>query len=271
MTCEAYIDLMMKSIDGEASEEETAALHAHLAECEVCRGLYESYLAVDNAVNSTEEELPEQLTYAIMNSIRREQAQNRPKAWLRRYRFTAIAAVAAVVILAAAKLGENVSVKSDLTDTGADMVAAAQAETVAEEAAEFRSGDAAPAEAMEEAIEMPADAEGIAAEKAMPSKAQAEDQYTQSGSEFFSEARIEAMEEAGFYGAAIRISNMSSWQLKELMPDILEIELSTGDTAYQAESDAVDAAVEAGELEIVDRYQPDSVEQPDIYWIFLND
>ena len=43
-----YRELMYKVVDGTASEEETAELRSHIAECDVCRGLFERVRLLDS-------------------------------------------------------------------------------------------------------------------------------------------------------------------------------------------------------------------------------
>lgn len=244
MACEEYMDLMMKSIDGEATSEETKALHTHLAGCEACRALYESYLAVDNAVKSTEEDPPEQLTLAIMNSIRREKTQSHPKSWLHRYRFTAIAAAAAIVILAAARIGENLSIQSNMTEATADMAAAEAAP--AEIPAEFRSGDygrtgEGGTESMEAEEAPAAEVEEEAPALAVPFLKEIEREYEGSiqdakGDKVEDGAyweAVEALESAGYSGTVILVSGMGPETLAEQFSHAEELNVTPEITVYE--------------------------------------
>ena len=273
--CEEYVALMMLSMDGEASQEELNALHAHLDECEACRILYESYMVVDAAVQATEEEPPEQLTAAIMRSIEHETTKKQPRQWLRRYRFTALAAVAAVIVLVSAKIGEGISFRADTT------MASAAAEAAAEpaEAPQARFGAvAAQAETVEAAIpdaaaEAPMSAElkesGETAGGAVDTPEAKAELPAEASSAIFTDAQILAMEEAGFHGIAARTSDIDEAGLWSLFPDARSISLSTGETVYQVAADAVDAAVEAGSLQFFATYEPVETTPDPIYWIFL--
>ena len=280
--CEAYIELMMQVIDGEATQQEEAALHAHLEQCETCRRLYEAYRAVDQSLQSAQEEPPEQLTAAIMNGIRAEKAQ--PKRWFQRYRFTMIAAAAAVVILVSAKIGGNyVKLAANTTE---DTTAAAAAEAPAEPeiAAEFRSGTdrtEAPEAAMEDVAapaEEPAELAEAAVEEAGGEGAQtsAEQHFYASeetgeipGGDGFDAARIEAMEKAGYSGAALTVSGIDGAELEQLLPEAKEITLDSGEIAYEADKGAVDALVAQGKLNVAATHESDHAGENEVYWIIL--
>ena len=100
MHCDDYLELISKAMDGELTQEEQAELDSHLAVCQHCRGLYEAYREIDLAIGQ-EVEVPAGLTSAVMTAIRCEKEKRSPLGILKRYRFTAIAACAAIAIMIA--------------------------------------------------------------------------------------------------------------------------------------------------------------------------
>lgn len=289
--CEEYVALMMLCIDGEASREELDSLYVHLEKCDACRALFESYLAIDEAVKGVKPEPPEQLHAAIMNNIHREKVQNQPKGWLKRYRFTAMAAVAAVIVLVAAKSGTKPAFRFDTFGAeSAQTAAAAEAAVPAEfgmsagsntvtaesQMIEAKIQGAMPeenavaedeavteaAEAIEEtetACDTSAQAAGVAPE--VPAEVPSID---------FSEEQIQAMDEAGFCGIAACVMDMEPNQICTLFPEAQEILLATGETVFQVDAELVDTAVTAGEIEFSSTYALNAVETERIYWIFFN-
>lgn len=243
---EEYIALMMKCIDGEASPEEQAALHTHLEQCEKCRVLYESYLEVDKAVQSTQEEPPDTLTDAVMNSIRREKSQNQPKNLFRRYRFTMIAVAAAVVVLVAAKMGGNLSfqnsakAESSAAESAAEMIAADTAEMTAE----FRSGGTADtaAEAKAEAVPQMEDAAPAEEPAAAAEEAAAPNGETVFDNGVKSTAVREctaAMKEAGYAGTVFFLSDTKVEDLEKVFPDLVERPLKNEIVIYEIQESEV--------------------------------
>lgn len=280
--CESYIMLMNQCMDGEATQEEAANLHAHLAECEACRTLYDFYTAMDQAIRDNIEEPPEQLTAAIMNGIRKEKKQNQPKQLFRRYRFTAMAAVAAVIVLVAAKVGGDFSFRA--TTSSSAQVERFGADAAPQVAAEFRSADMAgngTMEATAETVEtaLPAEVEmSVEGQKSGDTSAMVTDEAgavaempAPESSAIFSDAQITSMEEAGFCGIAVRTGDIDAVELWLLFPGAQQINLSTGETVYQVEADLVQAAVDAGKLQFFATYEPIITEPDPIYWIFLDD
>lgn len=257
--CEEYLISMLRDLDGEATSEEAKALHAHLAECTACRELYESYLAIDSGIKATEEEPPEQLTAAIMNCIRREKTQNKPKALLKRFRFTAIAAAAAVIVLVAAKMGSGNSFKSSTIQsfgTAADTEAADMAAPAAapEVAAEFQENGVAAeefSEKIEAAVvapqkETPGPVPNPAAETEEAPAAAAEEDAPMDESEEAAEVPetdyvqdealkecMNALREAGYSGTVFYVGGAVPDAVKQAFPDALEICLPNSMIVYE--------------------------------------
>lgn len=134
MPCETYIDMMLDSLEGELNQEQETELKEHLNACESCRSLYETYGNIDAAVFSLEEP-PASLKDSVMEAISREK-QSRKRKNLKRYRFTAIAACAAIaMIFAGTKLPglsgstadsatQNVEIICDVAEEEATIAAA---------------------------------------------------------------------------------------------------------------------------------------------------
>lgn len=95
--CVEYVEQMSCYLDGELSAEETEALFSHIAHCPDCA---EALAALEELSTLTKESLPSvpnRLANGVMAQLRAE--KKRP-VWVR-YRFTVIAALFAVVVLAA--------------------------------------------------------------------------------------------------------------------------------------------------------------------------
>lgn len=98
MNCNEARDLLSAKLDGELSPEELANLEVHLASCKECQSIYEAYCALDADLAELAEP-PATLRESVMETIRREKVVTFPK---KRWMFgsgTAIAAVAAMLVL----------------------------------------------------------------------------------------------------------------------------------------------------------------------------
>lgn len=282
--CEEYLSSMLRELDGESTLEEAKTLHTHLAECTACRGLYQSYLAIDNGVKAIEEEPPEQLTSAIMNSIRREKTENKPKALLKRFRFTAIAAVAAVIILVATKIGGENSFKSSTIQslgTTADTAAAEAAAPAAapEIAAEFQENGAAAeqfSEKMEAEMaapqkETPSPVPEAAAEEEAPAEEPIEaPEDAGEGADVPDEALsacVDAMQNAGYFGTVFYVGGTVPDAVKEAFPTASEINLGGGMTVYEIQGADTGAVWE--QFQVISTDTTDGDNQELRYFIYL--
>lgn len=283
--CEEYLISMMQVLDGEASPEEETALHAHLAECTACRALYESYRAIDIGIKTTEEEPPEQLTAAVMNCIRRERTQNHPKTLLKRFRFTAIAAAAAVIVLVAAKIGDRNSMKfsgiqSFGTTAGTEAADAAAAPAEAPEmAAEFHEGGGLYDESFEKietdtaapqkAAPVPAPAAeaepAIMAEVEEPEAAEENAMPTDDGDTEFSEC-IEQLQNTGYSGTVLYMKDVSSEELAQTFPNMTTLTLDGGFVLYEIQETDLETALT--QFSVVDDYSL-GTDVPLRYFIYL--
>lgn len=239
--CEEYAVLMMLSMDGEASQEELEALHAHLEECDACHALYERYLEIDTAIKEAEVEPPEQLHTAIMNHIQREKTQNQPLRWLKRYRFTAVAAVLALVVLVGAKVTTNVPKgESGAAEAVAEDMAAAEEALEPQEApmmaalqeapaAPAKEGQADAAAAAEEPAAAPEAAESLETQTteqaeaaqvagAAAGNAAGETDFgnSEDGASFLE--CTDAMQRAGYSGRIMCIRDASREKLEQMFP-----------------------------------------------------
>ena len=152
--CEEYLDLILRSVDGETQPEEEAALQAHLAQCSGCRALYESQKAIAEGVAGVQEAPPKGIAQGVMQEIRREKERYTPKRWLKNGKFTLIAAAAAILVLVFSKVSPGLPLSNSAVDgavgtleeANVPQVAAAFQEPVDTETAED-TGTAEEAEA----------------------------------------------------------------------------------------------------------------------------
>lgn len=86
-------------METELSGMEREEMLAHLALCESCRAVYDALMNVDTWFRE-EEMPPEGFADSVMAAIHREKKEKSPPSLLKRFRFTAVAAVAAVLVLA---------------------------------------------------------------------------------------------------------------------------------------------------------------------------
>ncbi len=122
-------------LDGQLTETEEKKIEAHMATCQECRCVYEAYCALDGELGQLVE-APTQLRENVMSAIHREKTVAFPK---KRWMFgsgTAIAAVAAVLVLVVGgylpSFGIETAETTAVTTTGsADMETAMVRESMA--------------------------------------------------------------------------------------------------------------------------------------------
>lgn len=183
-----------------------------------------------------------------MNGI----CQEKPRVghWLHRYRFTAIAAVAALVVLVGARVTWNTpSGKSGAAADHMENAAAAEMEVAEDalepqEAPQMAAFQEAPAEpAAEVAAEEPAlqPAENPDGGQNFGADASLKEETVYSSEEnapSFPEC-IKALQEAGYSGHVMYLTDVSREKLEQVVPDMREIALEDGLVAYEiGESDA---------------------------------
>lgn len=277
--CESYIDLMMRSIDRDTTPQEEAKIQNHLAQCETCRALYETYRALDAGIVAAEEEPPETLTRAVMNSIHAEQRERSPRHLLKRFRFTAVAATAAILVLVFARFQPNVlSVTSDSMNTSPEMeVVVPQVE------AELRASAEAPesqdtvlaraADIQEEPLEEAADVECSPEEVETPMAAADGDATAVAAAEEGADKTTlsqvtDSLRAMGLHGDVLLVSGILEVELMNLFPEVAVIELETGETVYEVLAEAVELATASGELVVSEHCEIDSLSGNDYLILF---
>ena len=116
--CEEFAPLLSAYFDGELTEEENAAVRAHLGECEDCRARLDEYAQLSGAMLALgEEDVPEGFTARVMDAVRAEKAamprMKKRSAWRR---WMPMAACAAIVALAAAVTIPRTAMKQEAND-----------------------------------------------------------------------------------------------------------------------------------------------------------
>lgn len=101
MTCDKALELMSAALDGELTNEEAAALQAHLDECPDCRAAYAQLRDMDLFLKETEQEPPAALHTNVMRAVRREKAASKRRFWAP----AGLIAAAAALVLAAGSRG----------------------------------------------------------------------------------------------------------------------------------------------------------------------
>ena len=124
--CEEFAPLLSAYFDGELTEEENAAVRAHLGECEDCRARLDEYAQLSGAMLALgDEDVPEGFTARVMDAVRAEKAamprMKKPSAWRR---WMPMAACAAIVALAAAVTIPRTEMKQETTSAAPDTPAA---------------------------------------------------------------------------------------------------------------------------------------------------
>lgn len=117
--CEEFAPLLSAYFDGELTEEENAAVRAHLGECEDCRARLDEYAQLSGAMLALgEEDVPEGFTARVMDAVRAEKAAAKPQVKKRSTwrRWMPMAACAAIVALAAAVTIPRTAMKQEAND-----------------------------------------------------------------------------------------------------------------------------------------------------------
>ena len=77
MDCEKALELMSAELDGMCTEQERAALQAHLDACPDCRETWRQLHELDALLQESELEPPAALHDGVMRAIRQEQEAER--------------------------------------------------------------------------------------------------------------------------------------------------------------------------------------------------
>lgn len=142
MQCNEFRELLSAWLDGELSEEESAGLAEHLAVCHECSECLAEYRQISSAVSSLAVEPPENLASGIMYRVSLETK----KGGGRRFgRFTAIAAVIALLLITAASFkglipGLEINTTSSALSESPEAQATAAPAGESEDAPVLRSG-----------------------------------------------------------------------------------------------------------------------------------
>jgi hypothetical protein len=182
-----------------------------------------------------EEEPPEGLVRAVMGSVRREHEKGQ---LLKRYRFTLIAAAAAVAILVAGKYFPNYSAQSAASaDTTAEEVATEAAASEAAGAMAFQAQFEAQDETAEttEATEAEPE-EAVVTESETAEEAAVEDQAASDSSAPTITEVFDALHQDGYSGDLYGL-DMTEEELLEVIPDCKQLTLSSGTVVYQTDQD----------------------------------
>lgn len=239
--CDCYIDQIILSLDGALAQAEEKQLQEHMACCEGCRCLYETYRNIDAGLFQHEEEAPEGLSKSVMQQIRLEKEKSRPIYYLKRMKFSLTALAACLVLLVAGKVFGTPDVVRDATEVQAQtpqtMAATAEAPAVAEDTALMPAYDGTAEAAMEEKT-----TEITVAEAA---EAQWDDGAMLQGrtgtSENFS-AVLDALNRDGYRGDLVELFDMTEEEIYECFPQVETLVISSGDRVYQVSCEQFEQA-----------------------------
>lgn len=263
-TCEDYIADMNLSIDGLLTPEEEQALQAHLAVCPKCRSLYQSYQDIQAAIDEAEVEPPKGLTYSVMTQIHQEKVRHSPKATLKRMRFTLVAAVLALVVVAAGKyIGTpHGNTASSSTPEAAAAEAANDAAANPEAALAAPPEEAAGAAAQDATEDTAEDTAEYAAEAALPPKLGAGNSAMEDTAPSDQLMIVwNAMQQDGYVGDLYLVDTTET-ALFHLLPNAEIVALSSGDIVYKVS--ASDYALVSDQLPAVESMES-AAESDDVY------
>lgn len=248
--CENQIEKILLSIDGELDDIQEKELQEHLAVCDGCRSLYLTYQNIQKGINDMNEEAPEGLTRSVMSAIRQEKEKSTPVYFLKRARFTLIAAAACLVLVFA---GRNLDFSADTTSaetaaaTGAVAEAAFEAQMPMTETALIPAYDpeteaaAVAEEEMETAAETFTIAPRIGEETA---DEEVDADFSVGGDLDEIRLLLEMLEQAGYTGDLVQLKDTTEEAVYERFPACEKVELSDGTTVYRVPWAAFDAVAD---------------------------
>ncbi len=111
--CEYYREKISCLIDDELSEQDTAELMEHIADCPECKALYDAFSAVSSAASESMVEPPEHIAPAVMREVNAIAAKRKRGVWIKSL---SAAACIALVMFVGARAGL-------LNDPGVDKAA----------------------------------------------------------------------------------------------------------------------------------------------------
>ena len=262
-TCEDYIADMNLSIDGLLTPEEEQALQAHLAVCPKCRSLYQSYQDIQAAIDEAEVEPPKGLAHSVMTQIHQEKVRHSPKATLKRMRFTLVAAVLALVVIAAGKYIGTPHGNTAASSTPETAAAEAPAEAAANPEAALAAPPEEAAGAAAENATAAADEDIVGyADAAVPPKMGAGNSAMEDTAPSDQLMILwNAMQQDGDVGSLYLVDTTET-ELFQLLPNTEIVALSSGDIVYKVS--ASDYALVADQLPAVESMEA-ATESDDIY------
>jgi len=129
--CEYFEELISAAVDGELTDREEDALHAHLEMCESCRAYYEALRAISAAAQEDLTPPPVDFTARVMARVRAGSKKKKQGKLLRfPVRSLALAAAAAIVLWAGFRVAPVFAPKGG-TGASTPMMAASQVERAA--------------------------------------------------------------------------------------------------------------------------------------------
>lgn len=77
--CQSFLESVSAYLDGELDLAEREKIEYHIANCEKCRALYESFSAISSDIRSIEPEIPEELHLRIMDAVKKADSKSSGK------------------------------------------------------------------------------------------------------------------------------------------------------------------------------------------------
>lgn len=153
--CENYLDLISAYADGELNADEAAELKEHLAVCDECRSILETYRAISHEMLEDTEDVPEGFSEGVMAKVSEYENAGRSKKKILRItgRWIGIAACIAIILVAFPRMpGLGCGASRDTaetTTTGAALDSGTDADSYKGSAMAGASNDAMPEESMD--------------------------------------------------------------------------------------------------------------------------
>lgn len=231
--CAEYIEQILLSVDQGLDDEQEKQLQEHLAVCDGCRSLYMTYQNIQSGINAMEEEPPEGLAGAVMGAIRQEKEKTAPVYFLKRARFTLIAAAACLVLVLA---GRNLDFSADTTAAGA-------ASGAVEAAAEAEMPEAALIPAYDPETETYSIAPRMGEQT---TEADVETDAEFGVGDGLDEIRriLSLLEQQGYMGDLVQLKDTTEDMVLEAFPECHRLELSEGTVVYMVPWEAFDAVAD---------------------------
>ncbi len=130
--CSKYSELISAYIDGELSPDENAELNGHLSECDECRKKLQLMSQIHEAAGDLQEQAPASLAASVMRSVSAHE-KSKKRFSFANFKFTAIAAAAVLLVLAASRLPAFEPMFAEETEDNSVAVSEAGSEAKAHE------------------------------------------------------------------------------------------------------------------------------------------